>query len=88
MNTFAVPAPPCPGAFTQVGGERWEIHRTRHSERPAPREGAWLFGADGELYAACGGGGVLRLESVATPQGPVNRERLARTLAQQPAPLG
>jgi methionyl-tRNA formyltransferase len=80
-------APPFPGAFTQVGGERWEIHRTRLTERQAPRAGAWLFGADGELYAACGGGGVLRLVSAATAQGPVNRERLARALAQQPAPL-
>jgi methionyl-tRNA formyltransferase len=81
-------APPFPGAFAAVGGERWEIHRTRLSERPAPRAGAWLFGADGELYAACGGGGVLRLVSVANAQGALDRPRLARALAQRPAPLG
>jgi methionyl-tRNA formyltransferase len=81
-------APPFPGAFTAVGGERWEIHRTRLSERPAPRAGAWLFGVDGELYAACGGGGVLRLLSIANTQGPVDRRRLALALAQRPAPLG
>jgi methionyl-tRNA formyltransferase len=81
-------APPFPGAFATVGGERWEIHRTRLCERPAPRPGAWLFGADGELYAACGGGGVLRLVSVASAQGPLDRQRLARELAQRPAPLG
>jgi methionyl-tRNA formyltransferase len=75
-------APPFPGAFAEVGGERWEVHRTRLSERAAPRPGAWLFGADGELYAACGGGGVLRLLRVANARGPLDRQRLAASLGQ------
>ena len=75
-------APPFPGAFADVGGERWEVHRTRLAERAAPRPGAWLFGADGELYAACGGGGVLRLLRVADARGPIDRQRLAATLRQ------
>lgn len=82
-------APPFPGAFAQVGGERWQIHRTRVSDTSAPREdGAWLFGAEGCLYAACGGGGVLRLLQVATARGPVDSARLSRTLAQRPLALG
>ncbi|MGP8033502.1 MAG: formyltransferase [Steroidobacteraceae bacterium] len=81
-------APPFPGAFADVGGERWEIQRTRLSDRPAPRAGAWLFGVDGELYAACGGGGVLRLVSVANAHGPIDAARRAPALAQQPVPLG
>jgi methionyl-tRNA formyltransferase len=81
-------APPFPGAFAEVGGERWEIHRTRLCERPAPREGAWLFGADGALYAACGGGGVLRLLEVVNARGPIDFPRLSRALRERPAPLG
>jgi methionyl-tRNA formyltransferase len=81
-------APPFPGAFAEVGGERWDIHRTRLSDRIAPRsDGAWLFGAEGALYVACGGGGVLRLLDVADARGPVDFARLA--LGQQrPLPLG
>jgi len=75
-------APPFPGAFAEVGGERWEVHRTRLSDRAAPRPGAWLFAADGELYAACGGGGVLRLLRVANARGPLDHRRLAASLGQ------
>jgi methionyl-tRNA formyltransferase len=80
-------APPFPGAFAAVGGERWDIHRTRLSDRRAPRAGAWLFGAEAGLYAACGGGGVLRLVSVANARGPIDFARLSPALAQRPAPL-
>jgi methionyl-tRNA formyltransferase len=81
-------APPFPGAFAEVGGERWEIHRTRLCERPAPREGAWLFGADGGLYAACGGGGVLQLLGVVNARGPIDFPRLSRAFTSRPTPLG
>jgi methionyl-tRNA formyltransferase len=81
-------APPFPGAFAQVGRERWEVHRTRLSERPAPHPGAWLFGADGGLYAACGGGGVLRLLSAANERGPIDLAQLSSALSQRPAALG
>lgn len=81
-------APPFPGAFAQVGGERWEIHRTRLSERPAPRAGAWLFGADGALYAACGGGGVVQILAAADARGPLDLVRIAQPLSARPVPLG
>ena len=81
-------APPFPGAFAEVGGERWEVHRTRLSDRPPPRPGAWLFGADGELYAACGGGGVLRLLRVANARGLIDSRQLAASLAPRPVALG
>ncbi len=80
-------APPFPGAFAAVGGERWDIHRTRLSELRAPRVGAWLFGAEGGLYAACGGGGVLRLIGVANACGPIDFARLSKALARRPAAL-
>ncbi|HEY2275323.1 MAG TPA: formyltransferase [Steroidobacteraceae bacterium] len=81
-------APPFPGAFAEVGGERWDIHRTRVCDRPAPRPGAWLFGADGGLYAACRGGGVLQLLSAAHADESIDLPRLSRTLSSRPTPLG
>lgn len=80
-------APPFPGAFAEVGGERWQIHRTRLSERRAPQAGAWVFGADGAVFAACGGGGVLELRSAVKAGGPIDLPRLSRALSERPAPL-
>jgi len=86
-NLVRAVAPPFPGAFADIGAERWEIHRTRLSARPAPREGAWLFGADGGLYAACGGGGVLQLLKVVNAGAPVDFPRRSRALSSRPVPL-
>jgi methionyl-tRNA formyltransferase len=80
-------APPFPGAFADIGAERWQITRTRLVDRPAPNKGAWLFGADDELYAACGGGGVLRLVSVAKAGAALDVPQLSRTLMQRPLAL-
>ena len=81
-------APPFPGAFAEVGGERWDIHRTRLSGQRAPRPGAWLFGADRAVFAACGGGGVLELLSAVKAGAPVDLARLSSALSSHPAPLG
>jgi methionyl-tRNA formyltransferase len=80
-------APPFPGAFADIGGERWDIHRTRLSDRSAPRAGAWLFGAEGGLYASCGDGGVLQLLSAVKAGAPVDVPGLSRALSARPVPL-
>ena len=68
-------APPFPGAFAQVAGERWEIQRTRLSTRTPPAAGLWLFGA--------GRRGVrgLRRRRRAAAAGCAQRERGARPRA-------
>ena len=58
------------------------------SDRAAPRTGAWLFGANDGLYAACGGGGVLQLLSVVSGTEPIDLPRLSRALGSRPTPLG
>ena len=80
-------APPFPGAFADIGAERWDVHRTRLSERRASQAGAWLFGADGALFAACGGGGVLEVLSAVKAGAPVDFSRLSRALSEHPLPL-
>jgi methionyl-tRNA formyltransferase len=82
-------APPFPGAFTHVAGERWVIERTRLSgRRVAPGTSAHLFAADGECCIGCPDGGVLRLLAARGPAGTVELGALAARLARQPLAVG
>jgi methionyl-tRNA formyltransferase len=55
-------APPYPGAFTDIDGNRLRILRTRmETNRHARPGGPGLYCETGMLYADCGDGGVLRL---------------------------
>ncbi len=87
-NLVRAVAPPFPGAFTEVDGHRWVIHRTRVDSRLiTPSERARLFGAQGACYAACRDGGVLRILAAATAEGPVDLARVSRDLEARPAVL-
>ena len=85
-NLVRAVAPPFPGAFGIVGGERWEIHRTRLAEGISAC-GASLFGSGGSCYLSCGDGAALRLLAAANARGPVDLAALAGRAAQQPLPL-
>jgi len=87
-NLVRAVAPPFPGAFTEVDGRPWQIHRTRLEPRViTPSDRARLFGAQGGCYAACRDGGVLRILAAATPDGPVDLEQVSRELEEHPAAL-
>lgn len=84
-NLVRAVAPPFPGAFTHVEGQRWLIHRTRIEKRTiAPSERARLFGADGKCYAACHDGGVLEILTAATDSGPIDLPAAAEQLRKHP----
>ncbi|MFI4909096.1 MAG: formyltransferase [Steroidobacterales bacterium] len=81
-------APPFPGAFTEVDGRQWWIHRTRMEPKMITPSGrARLFGAQGVCYAACRDGGVLRILAAATADGPVALPEMAHELETRPAAL-
>jgi len=86
-NLVRAVAPPYPGAFGDVSGQRWVIERTQlvpgriEEDRPP-----LLFQESGTCYIACGDGGVLKLLAASTAGTPVNLDRLAKGLAQ-PRPL-
>jgi methionyl-tRNA formyltransferase len=88
-NLVRAVAPPFPGAFGQVDGHRWMIHRTRVEPRTIePSERARLFGADAQCYVACCDGSVLRIVAAADDSGPVDLPAVARELQRHPVGLG
>ena len=87
-NLVRAVAPPFPGAFTKVDGERWLIHRTRLARRTlSPAERPRLFGADGKCYAACGDGGVLEILIATRDAGPIDLKATAEKLRKHPLVL-
>jgi methionyl-tRNA formyltransferase len=87
-NLVRAVAPPFPAAFGEVGGERWEIHRTRLSEEVSAPRAATLFGLEGECYLACGDGRSLRLLAAADARGSIDLRQVAAQAARHPLPLG
>ncbi len=86
-NLVRAVAPPFPGAFTDAGGKRLWIHRTRVQARGGSPRPATLFGDQEACYAGCGGGGVLRILAAADESGPIDLERAAREWQVRPVPL-
>lgn len=88
-NLVRAVAPPFPGAFTTVSGERWLIERTRIAKRTVQAGGrARLFGEDGKCFAACHDGGVLEVMAATKDSGPVDLQALAAELRKHPVSLG
>jgi methionyl-tRNA formyltransferase len=87
-NLVRAVAPPFPGAFGNVAGERWEIYRTRPAAGITAPRAASLFGLHGNCYLACGDGAVLRLLAARHAGAGIDLAALARQAAQQPLPLG
>jgi methionyl-tRNA formyltransferase len=87
-NLVRAVAPPFPGAFGQIDGQRWMIYKTRVEPRTIERsERARLFGADGRCYVACREGGVLQILAAASDTGPVDLAAAARKLQKHPVTL-
>lgn len=87
-NLVRAVAPPFPGAFGQVDGQRWTIHKTRVEPRTIePSERARLFGADGRVYVACRDGSVLQILAAVNEAGPLDLAVVARDLQQHPLAL-
>ncbi len=66
-------APPFPGAFTLVNGQRLEVWETRVDARPArhPLQAPCLYAEEGRWYADCADGARLEIVTLAIGQNPV-----------------
>lgn len=87
-NLVRAVAPPYPGAFGSVAGERWMIHRTRVlpgsvAAGRAPR----IVGRSGQCIVECGDGHDLLLLAAADARGPLDLAALATRLATAPLAL-
>ena len=60
-NLVRAVAPPFPGAFCDFQGSVLKVLRTQKEKRPFPEKPLGPFRVDGEWFAACGDGKVLRL---------------------------
>ena len=84
-NLVRAVAPPFPGAFANVGDQRWFIQKTRVvAHRASPAEQARLVSVDGQCYVECCDGSVLHLIKVASQDGPLILRGLAAALAKHP----
>jgi methionyl-tRNA formyltransferase len=81
-NLVRAVAPPYPGAFAEVSGQRWVIERTQLvSGRTSDERRPHLFEESGVCYVGCGDGGVLRLLAVSVGGAPLDLRGLAKDLA-------
>lgn len=86
-NLVRAVAPPYPGAFGDVSGQRWIIERTHLVPgRAAADRRPHLFEEGGRCYITCGDGGVLELMAASAAGAPVDLIRLAKDLALQRTP--
>jgi methionyl-tRNA formyltransferase len=86
-NLVRAVAPPYPGAFGDIAGERWLIGRTqlvhgRTEQGRRPR----LFEEGGSCYIVCGDGGVLKLLAARALGTPIDLGNLAKDVALGPHP--
>lgn len=86
-NLVRAVAPPYPGAFGDIAGQRWIIERTRLvAGRTTADRRPHLFEENGGCYIACGDGSVLALRAASIAGIPLELDRVAKDLAVQGKP--
>ena len=82
-------APPYPGAFTMLGGQRLRILRTRVTSGKSTPQGEATLRFDGEhLVATCADGGVLRIFECDLDGEPLAPAAFADLFGNEPVALG
>ena len=81
-NLVRAVAPPYPGAFAHIRGERWTITRTKvvAAEPADARQRARLVAQNSDCVIECRDGGRLKLLAAQTASGPVNLAAVAISL--------
>jgi len=82
-------APPFPGAFTRVNGQRLEVWQTRVDARPArhPLQAPCLYTEEGRWYADCADGARLEIVTLAIGRNPVPPGQAPAALRGEPLSL-
>ena len=81
-------APPYPGAFTEIEGERLRVLRTRLlPPRDAARPAAFLHAENGRVLAACADGGTLELLEAELDGKPQSAQEFAHRIGARRVPL-
>ncbi|MEO5764658.1 MAG: formyltransferase [Casimicrobiaceae bacterium] len=77
-------APPYPGAFTMLAGQRARVLATRVADAGAPAGTPALRVRDGRIVAQCGGGGTLALYSLEIDGAPVDARAFSERFGAHP----
>jgi methionyl-tRNA formyltransferase len=80
-NLHRAVAPPYPGAFTDVGGQRYVIERARLSRHDAGKLPPGLAVVDNCIVGVCGDGRMLAISSLLLDAEPVTPQQLQARLA-------
>jgi methionyl-tRNA formyltransferase len=82
-------APPFPGAFTHVNGQRLEVWATRIDAQPArhPSLAPCLYAEAGRWYADCADGARLEIVTLAIGDQPVTPDEAPGALGREPLAL-
>ena len=81
-------APPYPGAFTMLGGQRMRILATRVAGRKAAPASPSLRFDGKHLVAMCADGGILRIIECDLDGDPLDASAFAALFGHEPVPLG
>ena len=87
-NLVRAVAPPYPGAFTLLGGQRLRLLRTRIVREAGPRHAPQLRFDGRHLLAECADGGVLRVIECDVDNVPLPVEQFAEHFGGEPVALG
>src|SRR2546430_16834201 len=81
-------APPYPGAYSELRGQRLRILRTRLLEEKVPLAAAQLRVSEGRLLAECADGGILRIVDCELDGAPLDAALFSKRFGREPVALG
>jgi methionyl-tRNA formyltransferase len=81
-NLIRAVAPPYPGAFTDIAGQRLVVARARRLPEPMPDLAPGLHVIDGRIIGVCGDGGCIAVHELTAGAATIDAAALASLLAQ------
>jgi methionyl-tRNA formyltransferase len=82
-NLIRAVAPPYPGAFTDMAGQRLVVARARRLAEPLPDMAPGLHVIDGRIIGVCGDGGGIAVHELTSGAAPIDAAALTSLIAQE-----
>ena len=82
-NLVRAVAPPYPGAFTDIAGQRLVVARARRLSEAMPELAPGLHAIDGRIIGVCGDGGCIAVHELTSGAATLDAAALASLIAQE-----